>query len=93
MKIIKESNKVYITEDNNDELLAYVSFPSTGENEVTIDHTVVSPSLRGQGIGSILLENAYEVIRNQNLKAIPTCSYAIKWFSKNPDKTDILKNK
>ena len=89
MNIIKEKNKVYIEENNI--TLAYVTFPNIDENTVEIDHTVVDPSLRGQGIASILLENAYNVIKEEGFKAVPTCSYAVSWFNKHEDKQDILK--
>lgn len=88
MDFIKENNRVYL-KDLNGEIIAYVTFPE--ENGVcVIDHTVVSPTLRGQGVAGKLLMNAYEVIKERGMKCKPVCSYAVGWFEKNPDKRDIL---
>ncbi|MCU0105731.1 N-acetyltransferase [Acholeplasma vituli] len=76
----------------NDEgtLLAEVKFPRIDDNTVEINRTFVDPSLRGQGIAHELLMYAYNAIKSQGLKAIPTCSYALTWFKRNTDKNDIL---
>lgn len=89
MEYIK--NKAYIHGvDSNGNVLAKVTFPIFKENVVEINHTFVDPSLRGQGVANVLLELAYDTIRKANLKAIPTCSYAVAWFKRNKDKHDIL---
>lgn len=41
-----------------------------------IQHTVVDSSLRGHGLGKILLDTAVEYAGLKDLKIIPTCSYA-----------------
>lgn len=43
-----------------------------------IQHTVVDGSLRGHGLGKILLDCAVDYAKNKDLKIIPTCSYAVK---------------
>lgn len=70
--------------------LAYVTYPQVSDNVVEINHTVVVPSLQGQGIASKLLENAYQDIKSKNLRAKVTCSYAKKWFEKHSECSDIL---
>ncbi|MCL1811642.1 MAG: N-acetyltransferase [Methanomassiliicoccaceae archaeon] len=45
-----------------------------------IQHTVVSGSLRGQGLGMILLDSAKEYARAKDLRVVPTCSYAKKFI-------------
>jgi predicted GNAT family acetyltransferase len=90
MEIVKGANKVFILDENKNEI-AYVSFPLVEEGVVEIDHTYVNESLRGLGIAGKLMDAAYEVIKQSNLKAKLSCSYAIKYFEKNTDKQDILK--
>jgi len=75
---------------NDTEVLAYVTFPLESEGVVNITRTVVSDTLRGQGIAGKLMNLAYETISQRGLKAKLTCSYAIGWFEKNQDKRDIL---
>jgi predicted GNAT family acetyltransferase len=43
-----------------------------------IQHTVVSSLYQGQGLGRILLDNAKEYAGKNDLKIVPTCSYAKK---------------
>ncbi|TYA59124.1 GNAT family N-acetyltransferase [Formosa maritima] len=57
---------------------------------IIIDHTVVSEKLKGQGIGSKLIEASVEFMRKNNLKVIPTCSYAKAVFKKKPEYLDRL---
>lgn len=77
----------------NDKELAYVTYPLINENTVDINHTVVDESLRGRGIASGLLQEAYKDIKSKGLKAKATCSYAKKWFEKNKEYCDILDRK
>lgn len=77
--------------DSNHTLLAEVTFPDTDQNTVNINHTFVDDSLRGQGIAGQLLEAAAKQLRSQGKKAVPTCSYAVAWFEKNPEYGDVLK--
>lgn len=73
------------------ELLAEVTFPDVDGTTVEIDHTFVDDSLRGQGIaGKLLLETA-EYLRYEQKKAVPTCSYAVAWFEKHPEYSDVLR--
>ena len=90
MKYIIEDYRVYLT-NKDGAILAFVTFPKINDEEVIINHTYVDSSLRGKGIASKLLEEAYKKIKEQNLKAIPECSYAVKWFDDNFVKRDILK--
>lgn len=89
MEIKKEKHKVYILNEKGKEV-AYVTFPSIGDNVVVIDHTFVDESLRGLGIANLLMESTYEVISSQHWKAKLECRYAQKWFSNHPLNQDIL---
>jgi predicted GNAT family acetyltransferase len=82
-------DRIYLNDDSN-KMIAEVTFPETSENTVTINHTFVDDSLRGQGIAGQLMEEVVKQLRLQNKKAIPTCSYAVQWFSKHPECHDVL---
>ena len=56
-------------------------------------HTYVDHSLRGKGIAAKLLELTADELRKTNRKAVPTCSYAVKWFEDHPEQTDIIDKK
>jgi len=72
---------------------AEVTFPDVKDGFVDINHTFVDESLRGQGIAGKLMVEVAEQLRKENKKAIPTCPYAVGWFSKNKDYDDILEKK
>lgn len=90
MNFISESNRIYL---NNEAGIttAEVLFPDTDMNTVTITHTFVDDSLRGQGIAGLLMQAAANQLRRDNKKAVPACSYAAAWFQKHPEYQDILK--
>jgi Predicted acetyltransferase len=89
MKFVHVANRIYAN-DESGRLLAEVTFPAVGPDEVEIDHTFVDPSLRGGGVASRLMEEAYEEIRRQGKRARATCPYAVRWFEKHAEKRDIL---
>ena len=90
MEYVYEKNRIYLKNENK-EILAEVTFPNIDENTVEINHTFVDSSLRGKGIANELLVNLVNYIKTNNLKCIPTCSYAKAWFEKNPNEKGLLK--
>jgi len=90
MNFITESERVYVTDDK-EKIIAEINFPAVGTDTVDINHTFVDSSLRGQGIAAKLIEHAYNEIKRQNKRAIPTCSYVLKWFSEHEEYNDILR--
>lgn len=77
--------------DEQDKLLAEVTFPDTGDGAADIDHTFVDDSLQGQGIAGKLMEALAGHLRAQGKKAVLTCSYAVRWFEKHPEYHDLIK--
>lgn len=90
MNFIHSKNRIFLLNDNN-ETIAEVTFPDVDENTVNINHTYVSDSLRGQGIACKLMKAAAEQLLAQNKKAVLTCSFAVKWFERNPEYNNLLK--
>ena len=54
---ITEENRIYLP-DENGKVLAEIVFEKVDEKTYNISHTFVDDSLRGQGIGSELVEKA-----------------------------------
>ena len=90
MNFIKENDKTYLKEENGD-IIALVDYPTTAEKVITITHTFVDDSLRGQGVAGKLMECVVEFAKENKVKIIPQCSYAVKWFEKNSQYSDLLK--
>ena len=89
MNFIHDVNKIYLNDENN-RMVAVVTFPKVKDNVVNIDHTYVDSSLRGQGVAGKLMEEAVSHLREYELKAKLSCSYAAKWFEEHPECSDVL---
>ena len=76
--------------DEKGQILAEVTFPQVEPGVVEIDHTFVDESLRGQGIAGELMARAATAIAASGFAARPTCSYAVAWFEKHPERADLL---
>ena len=70
--------------------LALIDYPEIRPGVVNIVHTEVDPGLGGQGIAGKLTQTVAEQLRREGRKAILTCSYAVKWFAKHPEYSDVL---
>lgn len=88
MEFNYSENRIYLT-DKTGKTIAEVTFPAVSKDVVNIDHTFVDDSLRGQGIASDLLLAVAQELRKTQKKALPTCSYAVHWFSTHPEYGDV----
>ncbi|MBP8692137.1 MAG: N-acetyltransferase [Sedimentibacter sp.] len=88
MEFKYEKDRIYL-ENEKGQCLAEVTFPQISNKEVNINHTYVTPFLRGQGIADNLVKELALHLRKNNMKAIATCSYAIDWFEKHPEFKDV----
>ncbi|MDT4762909.1 GNAT family N-acetyltransferase [Sphaerochaeta sp. PS] len=79
----------YVGEDAS-RPLAEISYYFRDEETIVIDHTIVSDTLRGQGVGGMLVRKVIEKARKENLKVIPLCPYAKRVMIQNPDYQDVL---
>jgi len=82
MDFKKEENRIY-AENENGETLAEVTFYEIEKGKYNIDHTFVDDSLRGQGIGSKLVEEAVKTLTEKGAQIEATCPFAQKWLSGN----------
>lgn len=56
---------------------------------MVMDHTFVSPDLRGQGVAKKILDRAASYAREQELKMEPVCSYVVTAFERYKDYDDV----
>lgn len=69
--------------------LAEMTGQERGEEELVIDHTLVDPSLRGQGIADQLMQAAAQYARKKQRKIVPVCSYARRKMEKEEQYQDL----
>jgi hypothetical protein len=62
--------------------VAEMTYSHADPDKIIIDHTEVSETLKGQGVGYKLVAAAVEFLRTNNLKAIPLCPFANAVFKK-----------
>ena len=86
----KTSNEKIWLEDENGAAIAFVDFPEFEPGKVEVTHTVVDPSLRGQGVAGKLMEALAKKLAADGRKATLTCSYAVRWFAKHPELDHLL---
>ncbi len=55
-----------------------------------VDHAVVSPTLRGEGLGRVLVDACVEYARGHNLLIRPVCSYVKKVMDEDAELHDVL---
>ena len=70
--------------------LAEMTYRRTGPSTVSVDHTEVDTSLRGQGIAQRLMAALVDWARASDTKVVPLCSFAKSQFDKDPSIRDVL---
>jgi uncharacterized protein len=70
----------------NGQQVAEMAFTLRGEGVMSIDHTDVDESLKGQSVGKKLLDHTVAYAQEQNLKIKPYCTFAKAMFEKNKEK-------
>ncbi|MFA6945628.1 MAG: GNAT family N-acetyltransferase [Pedobacter sp.] len=78
----------YIEENNT--ILAEMTYSFAGADKMILDHTIVSDTLRGKEAGNMLVEAAINYSRKKNIRIIPLCPFAKKVIEKTPAYRDIL---
>lgn len=89
MEYVHESNKIFLTNEEG-KSIAEVTFPNVKEQVVNVNHTYVDDSLRGQGIAGKLMEELVQQLKQENKKAVLSCSYAVLWFDKHKQYDDLI---
>lgn len=89
LEIKKGDNRFYIGESEKNDI-ARITFYYQEEKVIVINHTFVSPELRGQNIAGRLLNTVVEFAVENGLKIVPVCSYAVKKMTRNSEYEHIL---
>lgn len=80
----------FIGGNEGEENLAEMTWIKESDDYIIIDHTMVSDSLKGQGIGRKLLDHIVEMARERNLKIRPLCPFVKITFDRVPELKDLL---
>lgn len=77
----------YIEEDGT--RVAEMTYTKNGDYRIIIDHTEVSESQKGKGLGKKLVYHSAEYARETGLKILPLCPFARRVFQRSKDLHDV----
>lgn len=80
--------RFYYESDGN--LMAELTYSVAGDDKIIIDHTEVSNSFRGKGLGKALVFFATEYARKQHISVLPLCPYARSVYRRYAELRDVL---
>jgi predicted GNAT family acetyltransferase len=60
------------------------------DGRYVLTHVEADPGLRGTGAAARLMEAIVAHARDNGLKLVPRCSYAIAWFHRHPEAADLI---
>lgn len=72
------------------EWIAEMTYEREGVRKIVIDHTAVSKTLKGKGVGKALVEAAVKYARGKNLLIKPTCPFVKKVLESSEEYEDVL---
>ena len=90
---IKKGNNIFYIGESEENDIARITYYYKEDNVIVINHTFVSPELRGKSIAGNLLSKVIEFARVNNLLIIPVCSYAVLKMTRNQEYNDVLLEK
>jgi len=69
--------------------VAEMTYTKNGNYRIIIDHTEVSESQKGKGLGKKLIYNVANYAREMNIKILPLCPFARRVFQQDKDLHDV----
>lgn len=71
-------------QDETGHILAEIVF-SEQDGVVSIEHTLVDPQLRGQGLAGIMTQELFAKLKQEGKSVRPVCSYTVRWMDAHPE--------
>lgn len=87
---IPEGTKGSFVVKIEDKIMAQMSYVWGGTDKFIIDHTEVDESLKGRGVGRMLVDKTVEFARLRGVKILPLCPFAKSVFNKDVSIQDVL---
>jgi len=69
---------------------AELTFSMVNDHLIIADHTGVQDTMRGIGVGKVLVERLVADARDKKVKIIPLCPYVKAQYQKHPDWADVF---
>ena len=88
-EIKRGKDRFYVGESETNNI-AKITWVKGGDNIIIVNHTFVDPALRGQSIAAKLIDKVVEMAREEHLKIVPTCSYAVVKLNRTDEYQDVF---
>ncbi|WP_213454937.1 GNAT family N-acetyltransferase [Rhizomonospora bruguierae] len=72
-----------------DDLVGFVDYRPTAEALVFV-HAETDPTVRGRGLGTVLVRGALDDVRRRGTKVVPNCPFVAEVIDRNPEYADLL---
>ncbi|WP_010147459.1 GNAT family N-acetyltransferase [Serinicoccus profundi] len=72
-----------------DRSIGYLSY-ALADGVLDLQHSVVDPAARGQGLGGRLVEEALQYARAEGLRVRPTCPFVPDYIAQHPEHADLV---
>lgn len=72
------------------ELAGFVDY-TLAPGTITFTHTEIDGSFEGKGVGSALVRQALDDVRERQLTVSPVCPFVGAWIERHPDYLDLLR--
>lgn len=87
---INDANKGFFRAVEDEHQAGLMTYTWAGTDKFIIDHTEVNPDFSGKGVGKMMVMDAVDFARANNIKIIPLCPFAKSVFDKEPEIRDVL---
>lgn len=71
------------------ETVAEITYVKDGEETLIVDHTYVTPELRGQKVAEKLLGLVVQEARDTGKKIVPACAFVLARFKRDKSLSDV----
>ena len=78
----------YVEENNT--VLAELSYSIAGADKLILDQTNISTQLKGKEIGNSLVEAAVNYSKTKNIRIVPLCPFAKDLIENTPEFREVL---
>ncbi|UEX90775.1 GNAT family N-acetyltransferase [Staphylococcus ratti] len=80
---VNEGTNKFFVGENEHAPKAEITYYFVSNDTIDVNHTFVEPSLRGSGVAKQLFDAVIQKAKDENLKIIPSCSYARVQFERD----------
>lgn len=69
---------------------AVLIYEPVGDGVLDLEHTIVPPEARGEGVGDALVRAAVAYAKQEGVGLIPTCPYVAAWLKRHPNEAGVF---